>query len=79
MRVDELTDEEMVSIAQNVDNILHSFAEIAGMSPLSVSSIILARLMWFCKDSGCEDDFKRLLGKVADGEIKGPDRSEYKH
>lgn len=79
MRVDELTDEEMVGIAMNVDKVLSSMAEISNMSPLSVSSIILARLMWFCKDAGCEEDFKRLLGKVAVGEIKGPVRTEYKH
>jgi hypothetical protein len=79
MRVDQLTDEEMVGIAANVDNVLHSMAEITNLPSLSISSIILARLMWFTKDTGCEEDFKKLLRKVADGDIKGPVRNEFMH
>jgi hypothetical protein len=79
MKVDQLTDDEMFGIASNIDNVLWSMAEVTELSALSVSSIMLARLMWFCKDAGCEDEFKRLLRKVADGEIKGPIRTEFKH
>jgi|LakMenEpi03Aug12_release.lakeMendotaPanAssembly.Ray.scaffolds.fasta_scaffold2935454_2 hypothetical protein len=79
MRVDQLTEEEMVGIAQNVDNVLFSMTEITELPPLSVASIVLARLMWLTKETGSEDDFKNLLRKVADGDVATPSTQKFIH
>lgn len=79
MNAGQLTEEEMVGIAHNVDNILHSMAEITELSPLSVASIVLARLMWLTTETGCEHDFKNLLRKVVDGEVNSPAENKIVH
>ena len=79
MITDQLTEEEMVGIAHNVDNVLRSMAEITELSPISVASIVLARLMWLTVETGCEHEFKKLMRKVADGEVDSPSSNRIMH
>jgi hypothetical protein len=79
MNAVQLTDEEMLGIAQNVDNILFSMAEITELSPLSVASIVLARLMWLTSETNCDNEFKNLLLRVANGDVKSPESNKIIH
>jgi hypothetical protein len=79
MNAVHLTEEEMVGIAQNVDNILFSMAEITELSPLSVASIVLARLMWLTTETNCDGEFKNLLLRVANGDVKSPESNKIIH
>jgi len=79
MNAVQLSEEEMVGIAHNVDNVLRSMGEITELSPLSIASIVLARLMWLTSETGCETDFKKLMRKVADGEVNSPSTNKIVH
>jgi hypothetical protein len=56
-----MTDEQLAEMSQEVDDNLFKWLNDYGASPLSICAVVLARLTWMAKLSGCEKDYFELL------------------
>jgi len=59
-----MTDNELMVITREMDDILAAFSIKHQISPLSLAAIINARLIWACRDTGMEDDYHKLLSTI---------------
>jgi hypothetical protein len=65
-----MTDQELVVITKEVDEVLAAFCVKHNISPLSLGAVINARLIWACRETNAEDDFMTLLQSITGGHNK---------
>lgn len=56
-----MNDEQLAEMTKEVDDELLKWMTNYGASPLSICAVVLARLTWMAKLTGCEGDFFELL------------------
>ena len=59
-----MTDDQLIVITREVDGILASLSNKHQIAPLSLAAVFNARLIWACRETGCEDDFHKLLSTI---------------
>lgn len=59
-----MTDNELMVITREMDDILAAFSIKHQIPPLSLAAIINARLIWACRETGTEDDYHKLLSTI---------------
>jgi hypothetical protein len=57
----ELNDENLPPIVEEVDNFILKISVVNEIGPLNIIAIVLARLTWLAKSTGCEKDYFQLL------------------
>jgi hypothetical protein len=68
-----LNDEHIVSISNEIDDSLYAYMSKYKVSSLSLSSIVLARLMRLCMATGDFDDLKTIM-QLAQAETNRTER-----
>lgn len=66
-----LSDEKILTIAQETDKFIMELGSITGASAIEMSSIILGRLMVFTQHVGCYNTFQELMETIT--KLKEPD------
>ncbi len=56
-----MNDDKLTYIADTVDNFLMNMVLEHKIDPLSLASIILARLVLMAQETECDDEFKRVM------------------
>ena len=56
-----MNDEQLAELTKEVDDELLKWLTSYSTSPLSLCAVLLARLTWMAKLTGCEKDFFELL------------------
>ena len=59
-----MTDNELIVITREMDDLLAAFSIKHQIAPLSLAAVINARLIWACRETGCEDDYHKLLSTI---------------
>jgi hypothetical protein len=59
-----MTHDQLIVITREVDGILASLSNKHQIAPLSLAAVFNARLIWACRETGCEDDFHKLLSTI---------------
>jgi hypothetical protein len=59
-----MTNDQLIAITREVDEILASLSNKHQIAPLSLAAVFNARLIWACRETGCEDDFHKLLSTI---------------
>ena len=59
-----MTNDQLIVITREVDEILASLSNKHQIAPLSLAAVFNARLIWACRETGCEDDFHKLLSTI---------------
>jgi len=62
-----MTEDQLITIAYEIDNVLVATCNKYQMDGLSVSAVILARLLKLNQEFGSEDDFIKLLMSASTG------------
>ena len=60
-----MDDKLLLDVSRDIDNIISMVGTKYEIDALSLSSIILARLMWINREVGYESDFRKLLAAVS--------------
>lgn len=60
-----MTDDKVAAIAYGFDNYIANLSTEQGIDVLSLTSILLARLVLINEYAGCGDDFRKILGEVS--------------
>jgi len=56
-----MNDDKLIGVAATVDNFLMNMVLEHKIDPLSLASIILARLVLMAQETECDDEFKKVL------------------
>jgi hypothetical protein len=64
-----MTDDELIALSAKIDNTMLKWAEQHKISALSMSAVMLARMMLLCDSLGSGEDFRKLCFEVAGKEI----------
>jgi len=56
-----MNDDKLIGVAATVDNFLMNMVLKNKIDPLSLASIILARLVLMAQETECDDEFKKVL------------------
>jgi len=56
-----MNDDKLTYIADTVDNFLMNMILEHKIDPLSLASVILARLVLMAQETECDDEFKRVM------------------
>ena len=67
-----MTDNELIVITREVDEILASLSNKHQIAPLSLAAVFNARLIWACRETGSEDDFHKLLSTIQTKQFDKP-------
>ena len=59
-----MTNDQLIVITREVDEILAALSNKHQIAPLSLAAVFNARLIWACRETGCEDDFHKLLSTI---------------
>ena len=59
-----MTNDQLIVITREVDEILASLSNKHQIAPLSLAAVFNARLIWACRETGCEDDYHKLLSTI---------------
>lgn len=59
-----MTDEQLIEISRNVDSYISQLAAKYGISPLSLSAVLIARCMVFNNEAESTEDFLKLLASI---------------
>lgn len=59
-----MTDNQLVQITRELDNILAAVSIKYQISPLCLAAIVNARLILACEETGGEDDYYKLLTTI---------------
>jgi hypothetical protein len=65
-----MNDDTLIELASTVDNFLMNMILEYEIDPLSLSSVILARLVLMAQETECDDEFKRVLSIAQSKERK---------
>jgi hypothetical protein len=66
-------DDVLLKLSSEMDDIITDIVKRYGISPLSVTAVILARLVLANDNAGSGDDFRKLLVNVPDLRPKNPE------
>jgi hypothetical protein len=66
-------DDVLLNLSYEMDDIIADIVKRYGISPLSVTAVILARLVLANDNAGSGDDFRKLLVNVPDLRPKNPE------
>ena len=65
-----MNDDKLIDVAATVDNFLMNMVLEHKIDPLSLASVILARLVLMAQETECDDEFKRVLSLAQSKERK---------
>ena len=72
-------DDELAKLSFEVDDIIADLLKRYQIDPLSMTAVILARLVLTNDYTGSGDDFRKLLLNVPDTRLKNPDITKQVH
>jgi hypothetical protein len=72
-------DDVLLKLSSEVDDIIADLVNRYQMDPLSLTAVILARLVLANDYAGSGDDFRKLLANVPDLRPKNPDINTQVH
>ena len=72
-------DDVLLKLSSEVDDIIADLVNRYQMNPLSLTAVVLARLVLANDFTGSGDDFRKLLGNVPDLRPKNPDITTQVH
>jgi len=61
-----MTDEQLLDLSRDVDNILIQLATKYETPALLLSAVVLARIVLLCDECGASNDIRKLLVSVSD-------------
>jgi hypothetical protein len=73
------SDDVLAKLSFEVDDIIADLVKRYQIDPLSVTAVILARLVLANEFTGSGDDFRKLLVNVPDTRVKNPDINTQVH
>ena len=73
------SDDDLAKLSFEIDDIIASLVMRYEIDPLSVTAVILARLVLTNDYTGSGDDFRKLLVNVPDTRLKNPDIATQVH
>ena len=73
------SDDDLAKLSFEVDYIIADLIKRYQIDPLSMTAVILARLVLTNDFTGSGDDFRKLLGNVPDLRPKNPDITTQVH
>jgi len=65
-----MNDDKLIGVAATVDNFLMNMVLKNKIDPLSLASVILARLVLMAQETECDDEFKKVLSLAQSKERK---------
>jgi len=65
-----MNDDKLIGVAATVDDFLMNMVLEHKIDPLSLASIILARLVLMAQETECDDEFKKVLSLAQSKERK---------
>lgn len=74
-----MTDEQLLEMSVAVDKILMMLAEKNKTSALSLSAVVMARMMLLCDAVGSGDDFRQLCLEVSNPFTLNYEKQEVVH
>jgi hypothetical protein len=72
-------DDVLLKLSSEVDDIIADLVNRYQMNPLSLTAVVLARLVLANDFIGSGDDFRKLLVNVPDARLKNPDIATQVH
>jgi len=72
-------DDELAKLSFEVDDIIADLLKRYQIDPLSMTAVILARLVLTNDYTGSGDDFRKLLLNIPDTRLKNPDITTQVH
>jgi hypothetical protein len=72
-------DDVLLKLSSEVDDIIADLVNRYQMNPLSLTAVVLARLVLANDFIGSGDDFRKLLVNVPDTRLKNPDIATQVH
>ena len=72
-------DDVLLKLSSEVDDIIADLVNRYQMDPLSLTAVVLARLVLANDFIGSGDDFRKLLVNVPDARLKNPDIATQVH
>jgi hypothetical protein len=72
-------DDDLAKLSFEIDDIIADLVKRYEIDPLSVTAVILARLVLANDYTGSGDDFRKLLANVPDTRVKNPDINTQVH
>ena len=73
------SDDSLLKLSSEIDDIIADVVKRYKIDPLSVTAVILARLVLANDYAGSGDDFRKLLANVPDLRPKNPDINTQVH
>lgn len=68
-----MTNEQLIEISRELDNYMVSLMKQYDIGPLQISAVVLARTMVLSRETGCSEDFLKLItGILANPTITKP-------
>ena len=73
------SDDVLLKLSSEVDDIIADFVNRYQIDPLSVTAVILARLVLANEFTGSGEDFRKLMANIPDIRPKNPDINTQVH
>ena len=64
-----MSDDDLIELSRKVDNTLIKWAEQHNVSALSMSAVVMARLLLLCDSLGSGGDFRILCREVSNQQL----------
>ena len=65
-----MTDDQLIELSMKIDNTMLKWAEQHKASALSMSAVMLARMMLLCDSIGAGEDFRTLCSEISGHPLK---------
>jgi hypothetical protein len=65
-----MTDDQLIDLSMKIDNTMIKWAEQHKTSALSLSAVMMARMMLLCDSLGSAEDFRKLCSEICNQPIK---------
>ena len=59
-----MNDDQLLNLVEEVDTKLVHWGTVHKLAPLSLSGVLLGRILLMVQNTGCEDDFWRLVHSI---------------
>jgi hypothetical protein len=73
------SDDVLLKLSFEIDDIIADLVDRYQMNPLSLTAVILARLVLANDYTGSGDDFRKLLADIPNARLKNPDITTQVH
>jgi len=73
------SDDVLLKLSSEVDDIIGDLVNRYQMNPLSLTAVVLARLVLTNDYTGSGDDFRKLLADIPNARLKNPDITTQVH